>query len=126
CAPHFPAWGRQDAPARVLELIARVEIGLLTDDAGPLDLLDTPFAVRDDPVPTAKLSWKFPLVRNLHGVRKDVPMRARGRLLRHVNCVDADLDAFGLGRGHCYQVPFARAAGNMVPSLCRMFLVLPA
>src|SRR5919112_1562032 len=85
---HYSEGGAERAPGRVLERLARIERGLLADDAGPANLLDVSGAILDEPVARKELYRFCPLVGNRDRVEEE-PLVLRGvGLVRRVLRVD--------------------------------------
>src|SRR3954452_20528258 len=72
-ALHGAAWGREGAPAGVVEALAGAEDRLLPDDAGAAPFLDVAVPVDDLPVARAQLHPFRPRVDDLNRVGEEVP-----------------------------------------------------
>ena len=86
----------QDCAARVTEAPAGAEDRLLTDDAGPLDLLDVTYPIGDDPVTRAELNHFVAVVRDRDRIGKHEAPAHRYGFLLDVSAFHFDEDSLRL------------------------------
>lgn len=76
-AQHGSTRGAQTASAGVLEGLARLQQGLVPDDAQTVDFFDTTVVVLNFPVPGNQLGCQCPRIGDGDGVRKRMDMPTR-------------------------------------------------
>src|SRR5690606_15907189 len=99
-------------PARVLEAIARIEVGLLAHHALALHLLHLARAIADDPVAAQELRRLLAHVGDAGGVGEGVTALARVGVLLPVLGLDLDADPLGDGDGHGLSLPESGDGSN--------------